>query len=182
MMTSKRGRCAGSAAIAVGRLGAPSSLRCLRRVTGGFVFRSALLLTMSRARSVRAAGAHKHPAAHAGSLGPADFIDWLRELHGRQVEKEHAWLWSPAEFERKDEVTTGRGLANITAIWGVWMDNDGGDLSADEFAALFPHLMMVIHNSASSTPDAPRWRAIIPTTCAMTIEVHREISLNSGRS
>ena len=106
---------------------------------------------------------------------PADFIDWLRELHGRQVEKEHAWLWSPAEFERKDGVTTGRGLANITAIWGVWMDNDGGDLSADEFAAMFPHLMMVIHNSASSTPDAPRWRAIIPTTCAMTIEVHREI-------
>jgi hypothetical protein len=72
-------------------------------------------------------------------------------------------------------VTTGRGLANITAIWGVWMDNDGGDLSADEFAAMFPHLMMVIHNSASSTPDAPRWRAIIPTTCAVTIEVHREI-------
>jgi hypothetical protein len=66
-------------------------------------------------------------------------------------------------------------LANITAIWGVWMDNDGGDLSAEEFAAMFPHLMMVIHNSASSTPDAPRWRAIIPTTCAMTIEVHREI-------
>jgi hypothetical protein len=52
---------------------------------------------------------------------------------------------------------------------------DGGDLSADEFAAMFPHLMMVIHNSASSTPGAPRWRAIIPTTCAMTIEVHREI-------
>jgi hypothetical protein len=117
----------------------------------------------------------KHPAAHAGSLGPADFIDWLRELHGRQVEKKHAWLWSPAEFERTDGVTTGRGLANITAIWGVWMDNDGGDLSADEFAAMFPHLMMVIHNSASSTTDAPRWRAIIPTTCAMTIEVHREV-------
>jgi hypothetical protein len=96
-------------------------------------------------------------------------------LHSRQVEKQHAWLWSPAEFERKDGVTTGHGLANITAIWGVWMDNDGGDLSADEFAAMFPHLMMVIHNSSSSTPDAPRWRAIIPTTCAMTIEVHREI-------
>jgi hypothetical protein len=41
----------------------------------------------------------------------------------------------------RDGVTTGRGLANITAIWGVCMDNDGGDLSAEEFAAMFPHLM-----------------------------------------
>ena len=38
--------CRQRAAIAVGRLGAPSSLRCLRRVTGGFVFRSALLLIL----------------------------------------------------------------------------------------------------------------------------------------
>ena len=57
------------------------------------------------------------------------------------------------------------------------MNNDGGDLSPDDFAAMFPHLMMVIHNSSSSTPDAQRWRAIIPTTCAMTIEVHEEIML-----
>ena len=40
---------------------------------------------------------------------------------------------------------------------------------------MFPHLTMVMYNSASSTIDAPRWRAVIPTTCAMTIDVHRDI-------
>ena len=44
-----------------------------------------------------------------------------------------------------------------------------------EFAAMFPYLTMVMYNSASSTMDAPRWRAVIPTTCAMTIDVHRDI-------
>jgi hypothetical protein len=117
----------------------------------------------------------KHPSDHDGAFQAPDFIDWLRDLHNREVAKQAAWLWSPAEFETKVGVNTGRGLANITAIWGVWLDNDGGDLSPDEFAAMFPHLIMVIHNSSSSTPEAPRWRAIIPTTCAMTIDVHREI-------
>ena len=46
MMTSKRQVCRQRAAIAVGRLGASSSFRCLRCVTGGFVFRSALLLIL----------------------------------------------------------------------------------------------------------------------------------------
>ena len=40
---------------------------------------------------------------------------------------------------------------------------------------MFPHLTMVMYNSASSTKAAPRWRAVIPTTCAMTIDVHRDI-------
>ena len=40
---------------------------------------------------------------------------------------------------------------------------------------MFPHLTMVMYNSASSTMDAPRWRAVIPTTCAMTTDVHRDI-------
>jgi hypothetical protein len=117
----------------------------------------------------------KHPTGHAGAFAASDFIEWLRDLHSREVGKENAWLWSPAEFEEKTGINTGRGLANITAIWGVWLDNDGGELAFDEFAVMFPHLMMVIHNSSSSAPDAPRWRAIIPTTCAMTIDVHREI-------
>jgi hypothetical protein len=35
--------------------------------------------------------------------------------------------------------------------------------------------MMVIHNSSSSTRDHLKWRAIIPTTCAMSIDVHQEV-------
>jgi hypothetical protein len=119
----------------------------------------------------------KHPFANLSAIPPSDFIAFMRALHTRNVAKPESGLWSPSEFEAKPGVTTGRGLANVTAIHGVFLDNDGGDLTLNEFAAMFPHLMMVIHNSSSSTPDHMKWRAIIPTTCAMTIEVHREIML-----
>jgi hypothetical protein len=112
---------------------------------------------------------------HAGSINCGDFVQWLAELHGREVAKEDAFLWSPAEFDPNKATGTCRGLANITAIWGVWLDADGGDLSIDEFAAMFPHLTMVIYNSYSSRPEAPRWRVVIPSTCAMTIDVHADI-------
>jgi hypothetical protein len=119
----------------------------------------------------------KYPAMNLSGISPSDFIEFLRDLHTRNVAKPDAWLWSPAEFESKAGVDTGRGLANIAAIHGVFLDNDEGDLRPDEFAAMFPHLMMVIHNSSSSSPDHTKWRAIIPTTCAMTIDVHREVML-----
>ena len=100
---------------------------------------------------------------------------WLRDLHDRIAPKDRAFLWSPAEFDPDMASDTSRGLANIKAIWGIWLDCDGGDLQPHEFAAMFPHLTMVMYNSASSTKEAPRWRAVIPTTCAMTIDVHRDI-------
>ena len=109
------------------------------------------------------------------ALAVGDFVAWLRDLHDRIAPKDHAFLWSPAEFDPDMASETSRGLANIKAIWGIWLDCDGGDLQPHEFAAMFPHLTMVMYNSASSTMDAPRWRAVIPTTCAMTIDVHRDI-------
>jgi hypothetical protein len=96
-------------------------------------------------------------------------------LRGRITPKNNAFLWSPAEFDPDMASETSRGLANIKAIWGIWLDCDGCDLCPVEFAAMFPHLTMVMYNSASSTMDAPRWRAVIPTTCAMTIDAHRDI-------
>jgi hypothetical protein len=110
-----------------------------------------------------------------GSVAVPDFIEWLSDLHSRAVAKSDAFLWSPAEFDASKAVDTSRGLANVTAIWGVWLDNDCGDLGIYEFVAMFPHLMMVIYNSSSSTSDAPRFRVVIPTTCAMTIDVHADI-------
>ena len=111
----------------------------------------------------------------AGALAVNDFVAWLRDLHDRTTPKDRAFLWSPAEFDPDMASDTSRGLANIRAIWGIWLDCDGGDLQPHEFAAMFPYLTMVMYNSASSTMDAPRWRAVIPTTCAMTIDVHRDI-------
>ena len=111
----------------------------------------------------------------ASALAVGDFVAWLRDLHDRIIPKNDAFLWSPAEFDPDMASDTSRGLANIKAIWGIWLDCDGGDLRPDEFAAMFPYLTLVMYNSASSTKVAPRWRAVIPTTCAMTIEVHRDI-------
>lgn len=103
------------------------------------------------------------------------FIAELRRLHQDEVAKEDAGLFAPACFDatRSDETT--RGLANVTYLRGIWLDNDGGDLTSDAFADLFPYLRIVIWNTASSTPEKPRWRAFIPTTCAMSVEVHKLI-------
>jgi hypothetical protein len=80
----------------------------------------------------------KYPTMNLNGISPSDFIGFLRDLHARHVDKADAWLWSPADFRMKAGVSTGRGLANIVAITGVFLDNDGGDLTPDEFAAMFP--------------------------------------------
>ena len=76
------------------------------------------------------------------------FIDGLRWLHQFAYERKEAnGLISPSIFDPSLSEDTSRGLANIRAIWGIWLDNDGGDLTHQEFARLFPRLRMVICNS-----------------------------------
>ena len=108
--------------------------------------------------------------------GADDFIEFLRCLSLRKIrDKKDAYLISPAHFVANPLVDTSRGLANIKYIHGVWFDCDGGDLEPDVFADLFPHLRMAIYSTFSSTKAARRWRAFVPTTHAMTIDVHRLI-------
>ena len=105
------------------------------------------------------------------------FIDGLRFFHASVYERKAMnGLISPAIFEATMDDETSRGLANIRAIWGIWLDNDGGDLSPDELARLFPRTRLVIFNSYSSTTEEPRWRVFIPTTVAMPIAVHKAIT------
>lgn len=99
------------------------------------------------------------------------FIAGLRELHARVIPKEEAGLFGPAHFDADKASETDRGLDNITHLRGIWLDNDGGDLSHAAFADLFPYLRIVVWNTASSTAEAPRWRAFIPTSCAMSLDV-----------
>jgi hypothetical protein len=110
-------------------------------------------------------------------LGDAEtFIEGLRHLHAHEVpSKDQNGLISPAIFDPGLSGETGRGLANIRAIWGIWLDNDGGDLSPKQFARMFPRLRMAIFNSYSSTRQLPRWRVFIPTTIAMPIAAHKAI-------
>ena len=114
--------------------------------------------------------------AHLDYGSDDDFIAALRELHARTVpSKESAGLLSPAFFDPSLTPVSGRGLVNIKHLRGIWLDNDGGDLTGDEFVRLFPSLRVVISNTYSSTPEKPRWRAFIPTTEAMSLSVYRLI-------
>jgi hypothetical protein len=104
------------------------------------------------------------------------FIDALRYLHADPVpSKDQNGLISPAIFDPDLAEETNRGLANIRAVWGIWLDNDGGDLTPKAFARLFPRLRMAIFNSYSSTQEKPRWRVFIPTTIAMPIAAYKAI-------
>ena len=105
------------------------------------------------------------------------FIDGLRFFHREAYEaKEMNGLISPAIFDATMSDETSRGKANIRAIWGIWLDNDGGDLTHEEFARLFPRLRMVIVNAFNSTQETPRWRVFIPTTVTMPIVAHKAIA------
>ena len=116
------------------------------------------------------------PFDHLDYESHDDFIADLRDLHTRSVpSKESAGLLSPAFFDPGLSTETSRGLANIKHLRGLWLDNDGGDLTRDEFVRQFPTLRIVVWNTFSSTPENPRWRAFIPTTEAMSLTVHRLI-------
>ncbi|WP_460452592.1 hypothetical protein [Alsobacter sp. SYSU BS001988] len=109
---------------------------------------------------------------HVDYEDDASFIAALRDLHGRVVAKEDAGVFSPAHFDPDKAAATSRGLDNVTHLRGIWLDNDGGDLTPEAFAGFFPYLRIVVWNTASHTPEKPRWRAFIPTTLALSIDVH----------
>jgi hypothetical protein len=116
----------------------------------------------------------KEPLDHVGLSDDDSFIAGLRGFHERVLlDKADSGLFSPAHFDPDMTGETSRGLANVRHLRGVWLDNDGGDLTHLEFVRLLPRLRMVVFNTYSSTPAKPRWRAFIPTTHAMSTEVHR---------
>jgi len=76
------------------------------------------------------------------------FIEELRQCHKAAFDSKSAnALISPATFDPEQADSTYRGLENITHVWGIWLDNDGGDLSWREFQKKFPDLQMVCMNT-----------------------------------
>ncbi len=143
-------------------------------------------------RGIPSLGLEAHPLTYGGSIyehkrssqllayvdysDDESFISGLRDMWTRVVrDKESAGLISPAVFDAELSDETNRGLANISFMRGLWLDNDGGDLTPEMFARLFPRLRMVIMNTYRSTPENKRWRVFIPTTLAMAPELHRAI-------
>ena len=117
------------------------------------------------------------PMLHLDLEDEAAFIGLLRDLHARQIPSKHRnFLFSPTHFDpHVDGVETRRGQDNVCHVRGIWLDNDGGDLTHAEFARLFPTLRMVVWNTYSSTKANARWRCYIPTTAAVTGDAYRAI-------
>ena len=107
-----------------------------------------------------------------------DFIADLRDrFHPVVLErKDQNHLISPAHFDPDLCPDKSRGRENVVYANGIWLDNDGGDLTPDDFAALFRHLRVVCYNSFSSTAAKPKYRVYIPTSHLMTAEVYLAIT------
>ncbi len=105
------------------------------------------------------------------------FISLLAELHQRVVPaKDHNFLISPATFDAAIAgVDTQRGLDNVTRARGIWLDFDDGDLTHDDFAAVFPALHFAAFNTHSSTATNNRWRAFIPTSREMSADEYATV-------
>jgi hypothetical protein len=119
----------------------------------------------------------RDPLLHLGVADDAAFISLLRDLHRRKLpSKNENFLFSPAHFDPdRAGVDTRRGLANVRHVRGIWLDNDGGDLSHKEFARLFPALRVVAWNTYSSTQKTTRWRCFMPTTQAVNPDQYKAI-------
>jgi len=91
-----------------------------------------------------------------------ELIEILESFHQQKYDsKESAPLLGPAMFDPAKAEETNRGFANIVSVQNLWLDFDGGDLSPDGFAAIFPDLEMVIINTFNHTAEVPRFRVII---------------------
>ena len=118
-----------------------------------------------------------HPLLHLDLVDDDEFVALLRELHRRKLPNKNAnFLFSPAHFDvHVNDADTKRGLQNVRYVRGIWLDNDGGDLTHTAFARLFPTVRMVAWNTYSSTRAKPRWRCFIPSTHAVTAEAYKSI-------
>jgi hypothetical protein len=102
------------------------------------------------------------------------FRTLLAELHLRVIDaKDDNQLISACSFN-PNLADTWRGNANIVSMSGIWLDNDGGDLTPADFAKMLK-VPVVIYNSFSSTPSLLKWRVWIPTSHLITPAVHREL-------
>jgi len=87
------------------------------------------------------------------------------------TEKRKNALISTTEFDSNLSTETSRGLENISRIWGIWLDIDGGAMPKHEIPDLFPDLKMAVFNSYTKG----NYRIFIPTTKCMSIGEYADI-------
>lgn len=123
--------------------------------------------------------AHKGSRYLDGILDQCSITEFeldLKILSKEEVaSKEDTKLISPAFFDKALSPDTFRAEKNIRFLSGIWLDNDGGGISPDEFAALLPHIRMTIYATYSSTRDCLRYRVYIPIDEYVSADIYRII-------
>ncbi len=90
-------------------------------------------------------------------------------------DKESNVLICPSIFDPDKSGETSRGKENFVIASGIWLDFDGGDLTPETLAELFPDVRMTIYNTYSSTKERLRFRAYIPTDALLTYDAYTGI-------
>jgi hypothetical protein len=116
----------------------------------------------------------KSPLDQIGPVGFAGFVEFLRDLHSRELNKGEEMHISPAIFAKGDK----RAISDIQKMWGVWLDcDDATEITPEKFSAIFPHVKFVAYSTAGCSADKMKYRLAIPTTHAMSAEAYAEIQL-----
>jgi hypothetical protein len=114
------------------------------------------------------------PAAEA-PFDIRDYEKFIRQLKRASrvalASKKANLLMCTTEFRADLSTDTNRGIANITRIWGIWLDIDGGEMPRHHVPRLFPDLRMAVFNSWT-----PRnYRIFIPTQRITSVGEHAKV-------
>lgn len=79
------------------------------------------------------------------------------------------WLKLAAFGDHRTDKGSLRNNANVLAIHGVEADYDAATITLERAARIIGQagLAAIIYTSPSHTPQAPKWRILCPTSCAM---------------
>ena len=106
----------------------------------------------------------KHPLGHFMVDNTDELFKEFKTEHKNYYQKkEDNYLITPALFLPSDEEVGGRTLDDVSIIGSIWLDNDGGGISENDFQHMFPHHEYIICNTYSSTKAEPKFRIIYPT-------------------
>lgn len=104
-----------------------------------------------------------------------DYEDFIRQLKKASrvalASKKANLLMCTTEFAADLSADTSRGIANITRIWGIWLDIDGGEMPRHHVPKHFPDLRMAVFNSW--TPG--NYRIFIPTQRITSVGEHAKL-------
>lgn len=107
-----------------------------------------------------------------------EFVNFLNECSKRSVvEKKANPVFAVSTFREANGRIINRQLVNLISSQALLMDMDSTDNCCPiAFSELFSGLCMFIYHSYSSTPDARRWRVVIPFSRPINEKTYNSIA------